>query len=475
MVGAMLVLAGVWTAASKMWGRLPRAQEAKLRRWFGLWAVKGLATPLLLWVLFNSGFSERFPPLMIGIQMAAPGVDTLLALLGAAMTGLFVIGSYWAAMTLGWLVWVLAQRAEDRRQFARAILECSLFSAPPAALILWAFGWNAAGAAGVAWLLPAFHHTLPLVLPPKLPPHYSRAIAKMHLDKFRDAELAVIEELEKAEEDFKGWMMLAELYANHFDDLAGAEQIVRDSCALPEATASEICVAFHRLADWQLKLAGDPVAARASLEEICRRYPNTHMSGMARQRMEQLPRSREDWIESQSRKPIPLPALGHDLNHPAQPDVPPADRKQAAGRANECVRKLQLDPDNIALREELARILAEQLGKAAHAIEQIELLLSIPGVPAEKAARWLALKAAWQIKHQGDDRTGRQTLERIIQRFPESSQAFAARRRITLMDMEKRIRAARSGAEVGNAKTHHHSSHFERTFSSCQRNGSKSH
>ncbi|MGD1084164.1 MAG: tetratricopeptide repeat protein [Verrucomicrobiota bacterium] len=452
LVGAMLVLAGVWTAASKLWERLPRAQGAKLRQWLVLWAVKGLATPLLLWLAFNSGFSDRFPPLMIRIQMAAPGMDTVLALLGAAMTGLFIIGSYWAAMTLGWLVWVLEQRAEDRGQFVRAVLECSLFSAPPAALILWAFGWNAAGAAGVVWLLPVFHHALPLVLPPKLPPHYSRAIAKMHLDKFRDAELAVIEELEKSEEDFKGWMMLAELYANHFDDLAGAGQIVRDSCALPGATVSEICGAFQQLADWQLKLAGDPAAARASLEEICRRYPDTHMSRMARQRIEQLPRSREDWIESQSRKPIPLPALGHDLDHPAQPAGPPADRKQAAARANECVRKLHLDPDNIAVREELARILAERLGKAAPALEQLDLLLSMPGVPAEKAARWLALEAAWQIKYQGNDRAGRETLERIIRSHPESSQALAARRRITLMDMEMRIRAARAGAKVGTAK-----------------------
>ena len=83
--------------------------------------------------------------------------------------------------------------------------------------------------------------------------------------------------------------MLADLYANHFDDLAGAERTVREICSQPEATPTHISVSLHRLADWQLKIGADPVAARRSLEEICERLPGTHLATMARHRINQLP------------------------------------------------------------------------------------------------------------------------------------------------------------------------------------------
>jgi hypothetical protein len=452
LLGAIIILAGVWMAVSDLWGRLPKAPAASLRQWFQVWAIKGLAAPLLVWLLFNSGVSRFFPPLMGRIQMAPPGLDTFLAFLDASATGLFFIASFWSAATFAWLVSVLAQRTDDRRQFAQACWESSLFSAPVAVLIVWGFGWNAAGVAGVVWLLPVYHGTVPLGFPAKTAPLYSRAITKMHGDKYRDAEVAVIEELEKSEEDFHGWMMLAELYARHFDDLAGAERIIRETCALPEATASEVCVAFQRLADWHLQLAADPVAARASLAEISRLYPDTHMSRMAQMRLNQLPRTKEEWRESQAHKPISLPALGNHLDLPPASSGTAIDRKEAAARANECVRKLQLDPDNMPAREELARILAERLDKSAGAIEQIEQLLSMPGISADKAAHWMGLIAAWQIKYQGDLPAGRATLERLIARYPESSQAFGARRRITLMAMEARILAARSPAPPASTK-----------------------
>jgi hypothetical protein len=452
LLGAIILLAVVWKAASDLWGRLPKSQAAQLQRWFRDWAIKGLAAPFLIWMFFNSGFSRHFPALMVRIQMAPDGFSTFLAFLDAAAAGLFIIASYWAAMTLGWLTSVLAERADDRRQFLHAVFESSLLALPLGALILWAWGWNAAGVAMMVWLWPVYHHVVPLGFPNKTAPLYSRAITKMHGDKYKDAEIAVIEELEKSEEDFQGWMMLAELYANHFGDLAGAERIIHDTCALPQATASEICVALQRLTDWHLKLANDPMAARRSLEEITRRFPGTHMSRMAQLRLNQLPRTREDWIESQTHKPISLPALGNHLDAPVESPSSLLDRKQAAARANDCVRKLQTDPDNISAREELAKLLAEHLDKAPAAIEQIELLLSMPGIAADRAAHWMGLLAAWQIKYLGDAETGRATLERIIHRYPESTQAFGARRRITLMEWESKIRSARPAAGARTEK-----------------------
>jgi len=206
-------------------------------------------------------------------------------------------------------------------------------------------------------------------------------------------------------------------------------------------------VAFNQLADWQLKLADDPAAARAALEEICRRFPDTHMSRMARQRISQLPASREDLIAQRTPKAFRLPALGKNLDQAAGAPASPAERKESAARANECVQKLEKNPDNIAVREDLARILAERLDKVDEAIEQMELLLNMPEAPADKAAEWMGMVAAWQIKYQGDLQKGRETMERLVRRYPQSNHALAAQRRMSLMDLEAKIRAARASAK----------------------------
>src|SRR5205823_4110491 len=105
----------------------------------------------------------------------------------------------------------------------------------------------------------------------KMTPMYARAIAKTKFGKYREAEMDVISELEKCEDDFEGWIMLAELYAMRFNDLPEAEQTILEICDQPKTTASQIAVALNRLADWQLKIAMDPEAARRALLTICER------------------------------------------------------------------------------------------------------------------------------------------------------------------------------------------------------------
>src|SRR5579862_761291 len=280
-IGLILVGAGGGFPVVNLWRRLSKAQGTALLRWVGIWAVKGLIGPFLVWMVFNSCFTDAFPPLIIEIQAAPRGWPTVEVFLFAAAFGFCIIGSYWAALTLGWWLQAMAEQAADRAEFRRVVLGFSLFLLPLAALIVWAFGGNSVGVAGVVWLGPIAQAVIPLAFPEKTAPTYSRAMIKMLGGKYAEAETAVIEELEKAEDDFKGWLMLAELYAHHFDDLAGAGRIIRETCAQAGTTVSEGCVAFNHLADWHLKLADDPVGARSALEEICGRFPETHMARMA--------------------------------------------------------------------------------------------------------------------------------------------------------------------------------------------------
>jgi hypothetical protein len=64
------------------------------------------------------------------------------------------------------------------------------------------------------------------------------------------------------------------------------------------------------------------------------------------------------------------------------------------------------------------------------------LLLDLPEQPESKRAEWLGLTAAWHIKYRHDLAAGRRTLERLLQEFPHTPQALAARRRLELMDTQ---------------------------------------
>ena len=66
-------------------------------------------------------------------------------------------------------------------------------------------------------------------------------------------------------------------------------------------------------------------------------------------------------------------------------------------------------------------------------MEQLALLLEMPDQPEAKRAEWLSLTAAWHLKYLHDGESGRKTLEQLINDFPQTAQAFAARRRLDRM------------------------------------------
>ena len=113
------------------------------------------------------------------------------------------------------------------------------------------------------------------------------------------------------------------------------------------------------------------------------------------------------------------------------------DQAKAVASANAFVQQLKQAPNNVSAREKLARTFAEQLDQPDRGIEQLALLLNMPDQPDSKRAEWLGLTAAWHIKYRRDPDAGRKILERLIQEFPKSPQAFSARRRLQLLDNER--------------------------------------
>ena len=197
--------------------------------------------------------------------------------------GVFVVSSYWCAVTLGWIVTrhSLGLTGEVGSDFKGLCLASIVGMAVPAAIILLLGGWLALGLALLALVGPIAGYAPSILRRKQTPPLYARAVARMKFGKYSEAEWAIIQELEKCEDDFDGWLMLADLYANHFKDLSEAEQTILEICDQPRTTASQIAVALHKLADWQVNLDGDPEAARRALEVIFHRLPGTHLARMA--------------------------------------------------------------------------------------------------------------------------------------------------------------------------------------------------
>ncbi|HTL18949.1 MAG TPA: hypothetical protein VL793_17050, partial [Patescibacteria group bacterium] len=262
----------------------PEAKHKRICRWLLNWSIKGFVLPVTLWALLNVGLSFYLQPFMPEVQLAqnrgGPWVPDYLVVLAE---GLLLISTYWSSMTLGWVLFSALGSADPkaRQDFKHLCFTCLLGLGIPAGLILLCGGLPALGFAGTVLLGPIAGCSRDHFLPRKTPPMYARAIARMKFGKYNEAEAEIIKELENWEDDFEGWMMLADLYANHFNSLSEAELTVLDICAQPHTTPSQIAIALHRLADWHLKLAKDPDAARRALLMICDRLRGTHLAHMA--------------------------------------------------------------------------------------------------------------------------------------------------------------------------------------------------
>jgi hypothetical protein len=437
----VLSAASVATACVLAYGLSPERQRSQLLRPLLLWSGKGLLVPAVVWVLMNIGLSWNLQPFMPQIQAARastdPWVPVFLRVVGV---GVFIISSYWTTLTLACALFEAGVRAEGhaRQHFKALCLTCLIAMVIPALLILYFGGWSMLGVAGIVLLAPMAGYGASVLHAAPARPIYARAIARMNFGKYPEAELEIIRELEKSEDDFDGWMMLADLYANKFNDLAEAEQSILEICDQPKTTPPQLSIALHRLADWQLQRAGDPAAARRALQMICDRLSGTHLAHMAQLRMNNLPATRAEFRQQQTAARIPMPALGDTIDDAPAPSESGRERHKDAAAANACVEILKRDPDNVAARERLARLFAEHLDQPDRGIEQVTLLLDMPDQPDVRRAEWLGLIAAWHIRYRQDTDAGRQILERLLREFPKSPQAFAARRRLQLLDADTR-------------------------------------
>lgn len=268
--------------------------------------------------------------------------------------------------------------------------------------------------------------------PPEPAPCYSVAEAHRKAGRYAAAVAEIRKQLEQFPADFPGWMLLAEIQAENLHDLDAATVTIEKLICQPGHHPKNIAFALARLADWQLKYRQDLDAARSTLQRIIDMFPNSPEAHFAHQRIAHLSHQAIR-RNGGSPPPIPVPQADQRLGLRTEPTSLRPVAPDVTSKVAQLVAQLEKYPHDNQTREDLAILYAEGFNRVDLAAEQLEQLIAQQHVQDKQIVRWLNLLADLQIKYAGDFDAARQTLRRIIERYPNSPAADQAQRRLAML------------------------------------------
>ncbi len=274
--------------------------------------------------------------------------------------------------------------------------------------------------------------------PPEKRPLYSIAISKRKAGKPLEAVMELRKQLAKFPKDFEGIMLLAGTQAEDLMDLPGAEITLNKFCQATEAPPKQVAAAFTQLADWHLKLAQDADAARADLQKIIDRYPDSELSLHAEQRIAHLGGAQKILLAAHDRQPLELPEGVHNLGLQSTAAFIVPEEIEPGKLAAAYVKHLEEHPKDTEIREKLAIVYAKDFKRLDLATMELAQLINEPRHPPKDVARWLNVLANLQIELGADCATVSETLEKIVTRYPTLPIADVARRRLARLEGELR-------------------------------------
>ena len=276
-------------------------------------------------------------------------------------------------------------------------------------------------------------------------PEYGIANARRKRGQYVEAIEAVDEQLVKHPGNFDGLMLKATIQAENLGDLPAATATIQETLSDPEQLNYRLPVALNKMAEWQLAIAGDPDAARRTLQQIQTALPNSRAAQLAAQRLASLDSSEEsesdvvDFNESYQNL-VEESAEKDDFTSPLElPKAIELNRQQVGEEALQtCLRRVEMHPDSISNREELAALYLDHTKQPAMALRQYEHLLALPGTTIHQKTAWLNKLADIQVKSGESYETIRATLERVVALDPRAAPAARAQQRISYLHIELR-------------------------------------
>ena len=180
--------------------------------------------------------------------------------------------------------------------------------------------------------------------PPEAKPYYSIALAKRKLYRPLEAVVEIRKQLARFPDDYEGIHLLAAIQAEDLKDLTGAEMTLNHFCDSPAAPPRQVAAALTQLADWHLKLAQDSDSARAALEKIIAKFPDSDLALAAAQRIAHLGGAEKILLAAQDRQPMAMPEGLKSIGlRDSQRDLIPAETDPAK-LAADYVKHLEQHP-----------------------------------------------------------------------------------------------------------------------------------
>ena len=274
-------------------------------------------------------------------------------------------------------------------------------------------------------------------------------MTKRNRGKPQEAVMEVRRQLTQFPNDFEGVMLLARIQAEDLADLQGAEQTLNRFCDAQGAPNVQVAAAYTQLADWHMKLSGDADAARAALQKIITRYPDSEPALQAEQRIAHLVEAEKMILAQQDRKTYEVQQGVHNIGLLDSTDFLKPQEVEPGQLASAYVKHLEAHPHDVEVREKLALVYGKDFKRLDLATMELAELINEPKHRPKQVAHWLNMLANLQVELGADIDTVRGTLEKIVERFPELPVADLAQRRIARLQNEFRGLQQSSSVKMG--------------------------
>jgi len=285
--------------------------------------------------------------------------------------------------------------------------------------------------------------------PPDQKPFYSIALTKRNRGKPREAVEEIRRQLARFPNDLEGVMLLGRIQVEDLNDLAGAELTLNHFCDWPDAPEKQVAAALTQLADWHMKNA-DVESARAMLQKIVERYPDTETALLAQQRIAHLVETEQIILARRDGREIPLPEGARNVGLLDSTEFLQPKEIEPGKLAAAHVKHLEAHPHDLEVREKLAVIYAREFKRLDLATMELAQLINEPKHKPKQIAHWLHLLANFQVELGADAATVRATLGKIVERFPDLPVAELAQRRLARLGNEFKGLEKSSNAKLGD-------------------------
>lgn len=254
----------------------------------------------------------------------------------------------------------------------------------------------------------------------------SRVESLRKTSRFEEALDEAQKQLKRFKNDFDCYMLIASIHAEDMDNLPVAASLLEGVLEThKKLERKQIVYALNTLADWHLKFGRDPDAARACLERIIERFPDSRAAQSSRTRIAHLTDRASLEAADQPKPGKVMPKFERDLGLKGKkPEL--VKKTDPNELTDQYLAQLAEHPEDWDTREKLAAHYIEHYQNVACAVAEIETLIKSRLATKEDRCRWLHMIADWQARVAGDVPSARAALQTIMQKYPGTAHATRA-------------------------------------------------